>query len=210
MTYLYIPKDYNIIDDVELTETLKSPYTYKSAILNNRTVKLSESGHICAFGYGQELLKDGKTSSVESDYANAWIGQNSDTATLNGNIVHLAPCNRIELPDLKNENFTPLEYSVNTKYNNNFSETGQFIGRSIVNQSREVEVSPLSFEIPIARAKQILTLLKSLRDKPIYVKILAPLDAEYCVYGWTEGEPSFRYLNDYGMAEISFKLRSTL
>lgn len=209
MIEIYIPKSYSIIGDPSLTATLSSLQTYKSAQVIG-TKALSASGFVCAYGEGASLLTNAVCSSVKQKL-NAWIGINDNqaNAVLNGRVIHLAPCAKYEFPDLENNAWSPLEFNEQVKYHNNMSGTGEFIGRSIVRSGRTVSVTPLSFNAPIGKMNELETIKKAMQKAPFYVKMLAPNGAVYCVYGWTEDEPTINYLPDYGQVSFSFKMRST-
>lgn len=206
-TFIYIPKNYSIADEPGLTDTLKSPLTYRSAQLF-RSVTTSTSGYLCACGEGLNVLDGGEGSSVKSKL-NAFVSSaRSNTASLNGRVIHFAPCDRYEFPGLQNSDWTPDVFNDEVTYHNNTSGTGQFIGRSIVRRSRTVSIQPISFNAPVERMQELRLLATKMEQAPFYVKVCAPY-ADYVVYGWTEKAPQISYTSDYGQVTFSFSMRTT-
>lgn len=210
MIEIFIPKAYEIEGNVGLTATVSSVQTYKSAVLSDQELSLTESGFICAYGVGNNLLSGAVASSV-LDKTNAWISTagNRSTALLNGQVIHLAPCERYEFPPLANSAWTPLEFNKQVKYSNNVSAAGEFIGRSIVRTGRSVKIEPLSITAPVERMNELKLLADHMRQAPFYVRMAAPMGAVYCVYGWTEKEPGISYSTDYSQVNFSFEVHST-
>ena len=210
MIEIFIPKAYSVVGDAGLTATISSAQTYKSAELSSQNLSLTASGCICAYGVGNNLLSGAVASSV-LDKTNAWISinGNQNSALLNGQVIHLAPCERYEFPPLTNTEWTPLEFNKQVKYSNNVSAAGEFIGRSIVRTGRSVKVEPLSITAPVERMNELKLLADHMRQAPFYVRMMAPMGAVYCVYGWTDKEPSISYSTDYSQVNFSFELHST-
>lgn len=207
-TYIYIPKPYEILGDSELTETLASPLTYKSAQVDGQKTT-DASGFLCAYGIGDNLLA-GAYSSTIKDRLNAWVSDGeSSSATLNGRIIHFAPCERHEFDGLANEAWTPAELNHDVTYHNNMSESGEFIGRNVVRRGRSTAIEPLSVYAPPERLQELYDIARAMEQTPVYVRVLAP-HSVYVYFGWVDNIEVQHLPNpDFGYCSLSFELRAT-
>lgn len=183
--------------------------TYKSDALSaSGSVTLSTSGDMAAL-YSGALTATGIEPETPTQKTPIWLGSGSSfswSGASNSSLINLAQGTVYDFPSLPDAAFEPR--SIQTRYHNNLSETGEWIGRSVVRQSAGVSMKPLQFLASNANQwDDVAAVLEAMRTAPVYVLVDTPNNTHEVYYGWTEGEPVVQYTGVLDYMSISFDLR---
>lgn len=121
-------------------------------------------------------------------------------------IINIAYGLCYEFPCIENSSLAPAEFNPTITYNNNISQRGAFIGRTVVRKSSSLDIRPLSFVADATRRDEVLQMLAEIETRAFYVHYKVN-SVDYVNYGWLDETPTIEYVGDEEYMRISIRMR---
>src|SRR5699024_5096971 len=168
-------------DAEELKLVLQLAYTYDSAVIEGNDAAFTVETESDAVGllyyktgydYGFNVSGTSSihTSSLDNDYQAALLVADGEEVEINNlageAIVNVAVGKLYEFPCLAADGFDIPELNKNVDYNTNVSDTGHFLGRSVVRKGGSASLQPIDFRADTGRLWEIREMLELMHERP--------------------------------------------